>query len=77
MTALNALVHETIVAYRANADVGAGRQHLGAALCAADLVKAAVDVTKHGTFGEWYDSDRVFGLKALPSALKTELDRNQ
>jgi hypothetical protein len=40
-------------------------------------VKAGLDETKHGTFGEWYDSDRVFGLKALRASLKKESARKR
>ena len=75
MVALNALLHETTLAYQAHGARKEQRQHLEAAISAADAVQAALDETKHGTFGEWYNGDRVFGLKPLRAALKTELDR--
>ncbi|MEO5714888.1 MAG: glycosyl hydrolase 115 family protein [Luteolibacter sp.] len=73
MLALNTLLHETTLAYQAQSDRSKVRKHLEAAISASDAVNAALDETKHGTFGEWYDSDRVFGLKALRASLKTEL----
>ena len=77
MTALNTLLHETTLAYRAAGAAQGRRQHLEAALAAADAVKAALDETKHGTFGQWYDGDEKFGLKALRASLKTAADRAQ
>jgi len=77
MVALNTLLHATTLAYQANGARNERRQHLEAAVSAADAVKAALDETKHGTFGQWYDSDQKFGLQPLRAALKTELDRTQ
>ncbi len=74
MVALNTMLHETTLAYQAH---GAGNErhtHLEAAVAAADAVKAALDETGHGPFGEWYNSDRVFGLKALRASLQKESD---
>ncbi len=75
MAALNTLLHETTLAYRAHGDRMERRKHLGAALAAADAVKAALDDTRHSTFGQWYDGDQKFGLKPLRASLKTQLDR--
>jgi hypothetical protein len=77
MAALNALLHETALAYQANGVRAERKQHLAAAIVAADAVKAALDETKHGTFGEWYKGDEKFGLQPLRASLKTELDRVQ
>ena len=77
MVALNTLLHETTLAYEANNARDERKRHLAAAISAADAVQAALNETKHGTFGEWYDSDRNFGLKPLRASLKTELDRVQ
>ena len=77
MAALNTLLHETTLAYQAHGLRTERKQHLAAAIAAADAVKAALDETRHGPFGEWYDSDRNFGLKPLRNALKTEWDRGQ
>ncbi len=75
MVALNALLHETALAYQAHDAPIEQKQHLAAAIAAADAVKAALDETKHGSFDQWYDSDRNFGLKPLRAALKKEWDR--
>jgi len=77
MVALNTLLHETTLAYRAQGSPSERKQHLAAAIVAADAVKAALDETKHGTFGEWYDGDQKFGLQALRATLKTTLERAQ
>lgn len=77
MVALNTLLHETTLAYRAHGASNEQRQHLAAAIFAADAVKAALNETKHGTFGEWYESDRNFGLKPLRASLQAALDRAQ
>ena len=77
MAALNSLLHETTLAYQTQEDHREKRTHLEAAIAAADAVKAALDETRHGAFGEWYDSDRVFGLKALRSSLKKESERER
>ncbi len=77
MAALNALLHETTLAYQAQGDRSTVRKHLEAAISDADTVKAALNETRHGTFGEWYDSDRVFGLKALRASLKKQSDRER
>ncbi len=75
MVALNTLLHETALAYQAHGARPEQRQHLAAAVAAADAVQAALDETRHGTFGEWYDSDVKFGLAPLRASLKAELDR--
>lgn len=75
MMALNTLLHEATLAYQAHGARKVRRQHLQAAITAADAVKAAFDETRHGAFGEWYESDQKFGLKTLRAALKTALDR--
>ncbi|MES2920629.1 MAG: glycosyl hydrolase 115 family protein [Verrucomicrobiota bacterium] len=77
MAALNALLHETTLAYQAQADRPKMKRHLEAAISAADKVKEALDETKHGTFGEWYDSDQKFGLAPLRASFKKECDREQ
>ena len=77
MAALNTLLHETALAYQAHDSRNDRRKHLAAAISAADAVRAALDETRHGTFDAWYDSDRVFGLAAIRSGLKRELDRTQ
>ncbi len=77
MAALNTLLHETALAYQNQGNRNKVRAHLEAAVAAADAVKAALDETKHGAFGEWYDSDRVFGLKSLRASLKRESDRKR
>ena len=77
MVALNALLHETTLAYQAQEARNEQRQHLTAAIAAADAVQAALDETKHSTFDEWYKSDVKFGLAPLRASLKTELDRVQ
>jgi hypothetical protein len=77
MMALNDLLHETALAYRAHDVRDVRRQHLQAASTAADAVKAALDETRHGPFGEWYDTDIKFGLAPLRAGLKAELDRAQ
>ncbi len=77
MVALNALLHETTLAYQAYDARDARRKHLEAAVSAADAVQAALDETRHGTFGEWYESDRVFGLKALRAGVEAQLDRTR
>jgi hypothetical protein len=38
-------------------------------------VEAALNETNHGSFDGWYDSDRVFGLKALRASLKKKSER--
>ncbi len=77
MTALNLLLHETALAYRAHEARNERRQHLEAAIAAADAVQAALDETKHGPFSEWYKSDRVFGLAGIRASLKTQLDHTR
>jgi len=75
MAALNTLLHETTLAYQAHDAPDERRQHLTAALTAADAVQAALDETRHGPFDKWYDSDHLFGLKGLRASLKKELAR--
>ena len=75
MAALNALLHETTLAYQTHAARNGRRMHIQAAISAAGAVRVALDETKHGLFETWYDSDRVFGLKGLRAGLKKELDR--
>lgn len=75
MVALNALLHETSLAYQAQGARREQRQHLTAAIASADAVQAALDETRHGAFAEWYDSDIKFGLAPLRASLKTALDR--
>ncbi len=77
MVGLNALLHETTLAYQAEGVRTEEREHLGAAILAADSVQAALDETRHGVFRDWYDSDVKFGLKSIRANLKTELDRAQ
>lgn len=77
MVALNTLLHETTLAYRAHGVQAERRSHLAAAIAAADAVKAALDETKHGVFGQWYESDQKFGLKPLRARLTAELDRSR
>jgi hypothetical protein len=77
MVALNDLLHETALAYRAQDAHAELKIHLAAAIMAADAVKAALDETRHGSFDEWYDSDVKFGLAGLRSGLAKELDRAQ
>ncbi len=77
MAELNTLLHETTLAYQAQGDIGRLRDHLRAAICAADAVKGAIDGTRHGPFAEWYDSDEKFGLASLRARLKTEHDRER
>ncbi len=77
MAALNSLLHETTLAYQAQGNRNKVREHLKAAVAAADAVKVALDETKHGTFGKWYDSDQKFGLAPLRASLKKESARKK
>jgi len=74
MVALNTLLHETTLAYQAHDARDERRKRLESAISAADAVQAALDETRHGTFNEWYQSDRVFGLKGLRAGLQKERD---
>ncbi len=74
MMALNTLLHETTLAYQSQGGRPKMKSHLEAAISAADAVKAVLDETKHGSFGEWYESDQKFGLAPLRTSLKKELD---
>lgn len=53
MMHLNALLHETAVAYRAEG--AERRERLAAALRALDGAQAVLDSTRHGAFESWYD----------------------
>ncbi len=75
MVALNNLLHETALAYRARGVRNELKAHLTAAILAADAVKAALDETKHGPFNDWYDNDVKFGLAGLRAGLTKELAR--
>jgi len=77
MVALNALLRETTLAYQAQGDRGQVKRHLEAAIVSADAVETGLKDTEHGPFAEWYDTDRVFGLKALRASLKNEMERQQ
>ncbi len=75
MTALNTMLHETTLAYEARGKNNETGPRLKAAASAAEAAKSALSETNHGPFQEWYDSDRVFGLKGLHSNLEKESDK--
>jgi hypothetical protein len=70
---LNTVLRETTLAYRAHGDAPAQRQHLSAAIAALTALQTTLKQTEHGPFGGWYDSDRVFGVKALVARLKEQM----
>ena len=76
MVALNTLLHETALAYQAHGARSEQRLHLETAISAADAAQAALDTTKHGSFDEWYASDRHFGLAPLRARLQSERERS-
>lgn len=73
MLQLNALLHETILAYQAYGRREEKRRHLEAAVGYLDSARTTLDSMRHGTFAGWYAGDRVFGFAALRDKLQQEL----
>lgn len=75
MTNLNTMLHETVQAYRAPDDAKTQDRYLRQALAALTEVQATLDRAEHGPFAGWYRSDRVFGIKALETRFKAQLEK--
>jgi hypothetical protein len=75
MVQLNALLHETALAYRAPGQPAVRRSHLENALRAVETVQELLASTQHDPFAQWYDSDRHFGLAGLRDMLRQEVSR--
>jgi len=76
MASLNTMLRETALAYETQSDAGLKSLHLKAALSAAEAAQANLDETRHGSFQEWYSSDKHFDLAGLRDGLKGELERS-
>jgi hypothetical protein len=75
MVQLNIMLHETTLAYLAHSQPKERREHLEAALHAADAIQTELDTTEHDSFAHWYDSDQHFGLAPLRDRLRQEISR--
>ncbi len=75
MVHLNAMLHETTLAYVAHAKRDERRRHLEAALGFLDTARQTLDATRSDPFAQWYEGDRVFGFAGLREKLQQELAR--
>lgn len=75
MVHLNAMLHETTLAYLAQPNREARDRRLKAALGFLDAARQALDATRTDLFAQWYDGDRAFGFAALREKLQRETSR--